>query len=53
MDYPNGGSLVTECHRAIRAALAGILQACHESYTLVKTRINCVMWEQAQRGNRM
>ena len=50
MDYPNDGSLMTECHSAIRAMLAGILQACHESYTLLKTRINFMMWEQAQRG---
>lgn len=53
MDYPNDGSLMTECRNAIRATLAGTLQACHESYTLVKTRINFMMWEQAQSGKGM
>lgn len=53
MDYPNDGSLMTESHSAIRATLASILQAGHQSYTLVKTRINFTMWEQAQRGKGM
>lgn len=50
MDYPNDGSLMTKCHTAIRATLAGTLQASHGSYTLLKTRINVTMWEQAHKG---
>lgn len=50
MDYPNDSGLMTECLSAIRAMLAGTLQARRESCTLLKTRINFVMWEQAQRG---
>lgn len=50
MDYPNDGSLMTKCHTAIRATLAGTLQASHGSYTLLKTRINVMMWEQAHKG---
>lgn len=50
MGYPNDGSLMTKCHTAIRATLAGSLQASHESYTLHKTRINVMMGEQAREG---
>lgn len=53
MDYPNDGSLTTEFHVVHQAALAGILWVCHESYTWVKTRINFVMRERAQRGKGM
>lgn len=46
-------SLMTECPSAIRTALAGILQACHKTYTLAKTWIYFGVWEQAQRRKGM